>query len=725
MADIPRTPVDVESILTEDRFLRSLAYGLLGERNEVEDAVQDSWLRSLVHPGQKPGALRSFLTRILRNRIHDLRRGARRRSRHERAAARPEALPSTEEMVAGEEMRRRVGDAVLALKEPYRTTIWLSFREALPPREVAMRMGVPVSTVRTRVRRALAQMRSRLDTDYGDRKGWSALAAACTESTANASVGATALTAAGAMTMKKTIAAGVGTLLVLLAGVTGLWFLGNQDAGPASQVQLGQMVAIEDERGSDAVETAPVDRPSVIEGRIGAPLTDAPLATIRVLDEVTRRPLPDTRVDLTKKTGQRGPNFLSDADGSFDVAKQTLLEWELVRVDRPGYFLAIHPAQQLGDTVLLVRNQPVHGRLINTSPELRATHDLQIWLRYPFLQDSFGNGTVFGNSQRNKDLREGGLQGDRIRIDPPFDEDAELRLIAVPRVGIGFEVLETVPLPRGQTWVEIDLSDLVVKEQTSSLEVSIRFEGPTPIGAFQFELKDETGNGFLGGHLNTQRREGDRRVSGSIPSLKPGTYSAELRFSDGSGKYFFSGIEIDGPTQIELTIGVGASMEATLDVDLVPEIDFRRFPVSAYIYDDAGHLVRSSTLRSREENAVMFQNLVPGEYTFWAQARNQMMISEMVTASVGTGERLRLHFELLPARNLELVSGIEGARTDRLHLELRADGGAVLKLGFNPANARRTRILYPDIYTVVCQLENYEFRERVDLRNDDARVVIR
>lgn len=46
-------------------------------------------------------------------------------------------------MASREELRRRVGEAILALDEPYRATIWLRFREQLPPRAVARRMGVP------------------------------------------------------------------------------------------------------------------------------------------------------------------------------------------------------------------------------------------------------------------------------------------------------------------------------------------------------------------------------------------------------------------------------------------------------------------------------------------------------------------------------------------------------------------------------------------------------
>ncbi len=175
MADITPDVEEVKAILAEDRFLRSLAGSLLGHGPDADDAVQHAWLSRIENPPREPGALRAFLSRIVRNRVLNLRRAERRRSRHERAAAHPEALPSAEAMVAQEELRRRVGAAVLALDEPYRTTIWLRFREELTPREVADRMGVPVETVRTRCRRALERLRDRLDADYGDCRGWSAI----------------------------------------------------------------------------------------------------------------------------------------------------------------------------------------------------------------------------------------------------------------------------------------------------------------------------------------------------------------------------------------------------------------------------------------------------------------------------------------------------------------------------------------------------------------------
>jgi len=49
----------------------------------------------------------------------------------------------------------------------------LRFYEDLPPRTIARRMGVPVATVKTRLARALAQLRARLDREHGgDGRSW-------------------------------------------------------------------------------------------------------------------------------------------------------------------------------------------------------------------------------------------------------------------------------------------------------------------------------------------------------------------------------------------------------------------------------------------------------------------------------------------------------------------------------------------------------------------------
>src|SRR6185503_16110462 len=90
------------------------------------------------------------------------------------AAAPREAAPSTDALAARADAEQIVIRAVLALDEPYRSVVLLRFFEDLPPRRIAERLGVPVETVRTRLRRALAKLREDLDGRVGGTEAWCA-----------------------------------------------------------------------------------------------------------------------------------------------------------------------------------------------------------------------------------------------------------------------------------------------------------------------------------------------------------------------------------------------------------------------------------------------------------------------------------------------------------------------------------------------------------------------
>src|SRR5262245_40134074 len=141
--------------------LRRLARGLLYDRDGAEDVVQEAWLAAL---RQRPPAaeLAGWLTRAVRHRALDALRGNARRAERERRAARAEAVPSALELSAKLELLHALLDAVAALEEPHRTAIGLRFFDDLPPRAIAKRLGLPVNTVRTHVRRGLAELRRRL-----------------------------------------------------------------------------------------------------------------------------------------------------------------------------------------------------------------------------------------------------------------------------------------------------------------------------------------------------------------------------------------------------------------------------------------------------------------------------------------------------------------------------------------------------------------------------------
>jgi RNA polymerase sigma-70 factor (ECF subfamily) len=172
-----------EALLAESGWVRRLARRLVDERSAAEDLEQEAWARALEKPppasvGRWPMSsggwdTRAWLGGLVRNLARERRRERARREARERAAARGERLPSAAEALERLQLQRGVVEAVLALEEPYRSTVVLRFYEDLPPRRIAAREGVPVATVKTRLARGLAQLRARLDREHGgDGRSW-------------------------------------------------------------------------------------------------------------------------------------------------------------------------------------------------------------------------------------------------------------------------------------------------------------------------------------------------------------------------------------------------------------------------------------------------------------------------------------------------------------------------------------------------------------------------
>ncbi len=166
---------DPQALLANDAYVRALARHLVADPGRADDLAQQAWIAALEHTPREEGSLRAWLAAIVRNLARKFARGEARRYARERSTARPEALPSTEEILAREEARRLLVQAVSGLEEPYRSAILLRYFEDLPPREIARRLGVPVATARTRVWRGLERLRARLDGEHGgDRAAWCA-----------------------------------------------------------------------------------------------------------------------------------------------------------------------------------------------------------------------------------------------------------------------------------------------------------------------------------------------------------------------------------------------------------------------------------------------------------------------------------------------------------------------------------------------------------------------
>ena len=162
-----------ERLLAQVEWVRRLSAALVG-RGDADEVAQQAYLQALSAPPRAIGNLRGWLTTVVRNAAHYRARVDERRATHERRAPVPAPAADPAESVARAELHRRVVDAVLALDEPYRGTLLMRFFDDLSAEAIAAARGLPVETVRTRVKRGLALLRARLKDD--DMQGVAALA---------------------------------------------------------------------------------------------------------------------------------------------------------------------------------------------------------------------------------------------------------------------------------------------------------------------------------------------------------------------------------------------------------------------------------------------------------------------------------------------------------------------------------------------------------------------
>ncbi|MCE9596079.1 MAG: sigma-70 family RNA polymerase sigma factor [Planctomycetes bacterium] len=164
--------LDPAAVLAHRDYVERLARKLVFDRSLADDVAQDVWAIALERPPKDRGTLKRWLAAVVRNAARLERRSKSRRETREHEVARDERISAADELVEREALRKSVVEAVLALDEPYRETVILRFFDELPPRAIAARTGVPVDTVKTRLKRGLETLRARLDRRFGSRASW-------------------------------------------------------------------------------------------------------------------------------------------------------------------------------------------------------------------------------------------------------------------------------------------------------------------------------------------------------------------------------------------------------------------------------------------------------------------------------------------------------------------------------------------------------------------------
>jgi RNA polymerase sigma factor (sigma-70 family) len=142
------------------------AYVITRGTADAEDAAQEAFVKAYYALGRfRPGApFRPWLLRIVANEASNRRRAARRREGLvlRLAEDRPsgDAAPSPEAAVLAGERERLLLEALAILREADRTVIAYRYFLDLSEAEMAATLGVRPGTVKSRLSRALARLRS-------------------------------------------------------------------------------------------------------------------------------------------------------------------------------------------------------------------------------------------------------------------------------------------------------------------------------------------------------------------------------------------------------------------------------------------------------------------------------------------------------------------------------------------------------------------------------------
>ena len=255
-------PAHADELLRHAAWLRALARTLVGEA-DADDVVQETWVAAVARRPSAVHSLRAWLGAVARNVVRQSARAAARRRERETVAARRDDAPSTDEVVARAARMRELVERVLALDEPYRSTILLRFFEGVKPQEIARRVGASEEAVRQRLKRGLDRLREQLDAEHGgERERWIAgLAPLTAVHGAPVAVTSGGMVAKGVLMSTPARVAVAGLILAVAASVA-VWFPRSRFASDGPKTANAEHV-------STATSDAPIATTS--DGRANAP----------------------------------------------------------------------------------------------------------------------------------------------------------------------------------------------------------------------------------------------------------------------------------------------------------------------------------------------------------------------------------------------------------------------------------------------------------------------
>ena len=339
-------------------WVRRLAASLVRDPGLADDVAQDALVLALERPPRESARIRAWLGTVVRNLVRQRHRARITEARILDDARSDANAPSAFEVVERAVTSRALMDAVLELPGAQRDALLLRFLENLPPRAIAARLGLPVSTVHTRIQRGLASLRERLDAAHdGDRRAWHGAltpllptlpivlptGGAAAASATTAPVSAAVVPALGWIAMKYVLATGLVAVIALSA-----WFVwptaddprpGSVAAEPsaeASPALEGEAGAVAPALGAASRREVSVEPAAAAGAPDPAPPAPAPWTVEGLVLDAAGRPLPGVGV---ARTGSDDV-VTTAADGSFAMVDDGTGAREL-RLVEPGWSLAL------------------------------------------------------------------------------------------------------------------------------------------------------------------------------------------------------------------------------------------------------------------------------------------------------------------------------------------------------------------------------------------------
>lgn len=449
----------LQNLFQEGPRIRRLARSLLSDPSLVDDVVQDTLATSLSRPPRNEQAIRAWISKVVRNFAAQNQRSESARNARQEDASRPEAGEATQEIVERAATHKLVVEAVLGLREPYRSTILMRYFDELSPSSISKRLGIPLPTVESRLSRGLAQLREQMQRHFGQAgRAWQPaliLLAREPRDLISTAIGALVVT-----TQVKVISASIAAIVISLAAWQ--WVDSSNPATPvnntAPNIEIASNAPPElqsdlwppaagevEQSSSERQQVAPQQKPAkVLEPKAVETFVDTIQG--RVVDQ-SNQALPRVRVHYRPKelpdwAAALTGTAMTDESGHFEISRRMALGGNL-EVSDPDWVTVIRSQidsnKQLEDEYLIIA-APKHsvtgivvGENGSSIPEavIRLSPPGDFRSRFDVLLDYYNDETwqaVTGADGRFQFAQAPQINGARLTVDAAGYESAELEL---------------------------------------------------------------------------------------------------------------------------------------------------------------------------------------------------------------------------------------------------------------------------------------------------------